>query len=248
MIRFLKRRHRDLAALAFLLVVYPQLTNEAHLSNDSPTLRWVLVFWFVMAVVGIAATVIKLRALEPTIGERKAEQAVKAPANRFLAAMMALPLVVEMPLFMLLGEDSMESWIGPVHMVLGVALWITLTQLGRKGGRAPLPRWLARSATVALILFELHLYTIFLESLWITDQSFHVTLRTLFVLLIPMVGLFYLLFLPATIGFYIEECTRRGSAALAGGVLLLRFVFYRYLPTYLVLYLEGRGLRLPWIF
>lgn len=248
--RFLRKHYRDVACLAYLLLVYPQMANASNLTPGSPAFHWISALWLLISLAGVAATAIKLRSLDPEIKKYNLQREVSAPAQRFLAGFIALPLMITMPIFMVLGPAGFESWLGPTHLSLGVVSWMLLLRFGR--GKGPDPafpdRWLGSVATVVLLLFELHLYTIFLESLAMADEGFRISMRSLLVLLLPMTGLYFLLFLPATIGFYIEECVRRRSPGMAAGVLWLKFAVYRFLPVYLLSYLEGRGLRLPWIF
>ncbi len=248
--RYLRHHYRDVAALAYLLLVYPQMTNASHLTPESPAMNWISALWLVISLAGVAATIIKLRSLDPEIKKYNLESEVRAPAQRFLAGFIALPLMITMPIFMVLGPAGFESWLGPTHMSIGVVIWILLLQFGRgkSKGMADQDKWLTHMATVVLVLFELHLYTIFLESLSMADEGFRISMRSMLIVLLPMTGLFFMLFLPATIGFYIKECVRHRSRAIALAMLWLKFVVYRFLPVYLLSYLEGRGLRLPWIF
>jgi hypothetical protein len=245
--RYLRRSYRDVAALVFFLFVYPQLINEAHFSMESES--WVLLcgFWFALALLGAGANVAKLGTLDSKINELKLHKEVKVQAIRFLAGWIALPLMILLPVFIWLDPDDHEALLGCSFMVLGLVLWLLVLNFGTGSKRPPTSKQTATVATVVLIFFELFLYTMFLESMWMTERSATMTIGLMFKLAIPMSVLYFLLFLPATIGFYIEAIVRHRSHALGIFVMWGRFVFYRYLPCYFVFYLEDRGINLPWI-
>lgn len=247
LLRWIARHHRDLVALFFFLVLYPRFTNEGHVT---PASRWwpaLTGAWAVLGALGVVANALKLHTLDGPIREAGLQAEVRAPALRFLAGTVALPLLLLLPLFMGLGEKRVGGWYGPIYLVVAAGAWLAVTRFGRGAERPAAPRWRARLATALLVLFELHVYTLFLESLWVADPGFTVTVRSVFVGALPMSVLFALLLLPATIGFYVERCVRHRSAAVAGGWLWLEFLIFRYLPTFALFYLEQHGLRLPWI-
>jgi hypothetical protein len=244
----LKLYYRDLTAVVFFVFVYPQLTNESHMSFESKYFVLLCIFWIFMAVVGVVANILKLSTLDHEIHEKKLQKEVKATACRFLAGWISLPLMVLLPIFLLLGPNEPPMWFGGIFIILGLVLWIVFLNVGKgtESERQPRLRTIIIS-NVLLIFFELFVYTIFLESLWMNEGVGIQSIGTLIKLALPMSLLFCMLFLPATIGFYIEATVHHGSRALAFIVLLFRFLVFRYLPVFGLVFFEQHNIHFPWV-
>jgi len=248
--RLLKKYYRDLTALGYLFFLYPLFSRVADFSPESKEWGLVVGLWLLIAVAGAVANVVKIRALGPEIEEHKLQKVVQSQGMRFMAGLIALPLMIVLPVF-IWWESSHETttpdWaLGVPYLIIGGILWLLLDPTAGVGRKAARSRNPARLATAALVVFELFVYTVFLEGLGSGDAGFHVSLTSIVILVFPTSALFFLLFLPSTIGFYVEATVRYRSAGVAAGVLWLRFILTRYLPVYVLFYLEGQGWRLPW--
>lgn len=246
MMRWATAYYRELITLGFLLFLYPQLTDRKNLIPDSPGFAWFHLLWIGMGLIGIAGNILKLRSLDPAIRDRRLLRQVTATPTRFLAGFIALPLMLFLPVFILVGEKNAETGLAVGFLLLGLVIWVLLLQSGSGRRREQPARRTVLLGNGLLILFELFLYTLFLESIWLAEEDFHITLFALVTLVLPMTGLFFLLFLPATIGFYIEECVRSGSWKVAAARQWFKFAVFRYLPTYTLFYMESHGYRFPW--
>jgi hypothetical protein len=247
LVSLLGRHYRDFAAVAFLLFVYPQLTNESHFSEESAYWNWLSGFCLFMGILGAMANVIKLRTLDSEIHGKKLQALVKAPILRFLSGLIALPLLITIPIVFLLRTNDPPSWIGGIFMGTGVVLWMFFFNVGIGAARPAPCKGTVITVNVLLIFYELFIYTIFLESLWMGEVVDVQSLSVLFILAVPMALLFCMLFLPATVGFYIEAVVGYGSHWRAFFVLLYRFMVFRYLPVFGLVYLEQQEIRLPWV-
>ena len=235
--RILWRYHRDLAVLIYLVVVYPVFTSETTYGVHPPTA--VVVLFLAICLGGLSGNWLVLRGLDGKIRERKMQKLVELPFFRFLAALVALPL---WPVFALGGliEGFLDSlWMPVVFFILAGVNGTMLSRYGRGRSHAVSPRWLTIVGTSQLLLFELTVYTILLEGFPLAEKNFHVSLASLPLLVVPMTGLFVLLFLPSFFAFHVEECVFRRSKGRAFLSLWARFIFTRYLPVYVYFYLRG---------
>lgn len=244
---YLRRSYRDVTALVFFLFVYPQLINESHFSMESESWGLLCGFWFALALLGAGANLVKLGTLDEKINELKLHKEVKTQAIRFLAGWIALPLLILLPVFLWFDPDDHEALLGGSFITLGLVLWLLLLNLGTGSKGPSISKQTATVATVVLIFFELFIYTVFLESLWMAERSATMTIGLMFTLAIPISLLYFLLILPATIGFYVETIVKHRSHGLGLMVMWGRFIFYRFIPCNLVFYLEDHGIKLPWI-
>jgi len=239
LLRFMERHYQDIVTTAFILLVYPLLTSKNNLSPQSTYWNLVCGLWFLMGIVGIVGNILKLSSLNFEIHKHKLQVEVKAPVARFLGAWIALPLQIVMPMFMFIGPEMSENLLGFSFLSVGLILWIFFLKVGTGAKKSAVPKKRRVITTnIMLIIFELTLYTIFLETLFMNEGVGVQSLSTLLMLSIPMALLFFLLFWPATIGFYIEAIVHHKSRRTAFTVLLYRFIIFRYLPIFGVFLLK----------
>ncbi|MHC4137179.1 MAG: hypothetical protein ACYTDU_02060 [Planctomycetota bacterium] len=239
MYRILRRYHRDLAALMYLLLVYPVFTSETTYGRHPPTA--VLALFLAISLGGLSGNWLMLRGLDRKIREQKLQRLVELPFFRFLAALVVLPF---WPVFAIGGlvEGFIDSaWMPVVFVFLAGVNGTMLSRYGRGRSNAVSPRWLTIVGTIQLLLFELTIYTVLLEGFPMAERNFHVSLASLPLLVVPMTGLFVLLFLPSFLAFHVEECVHRRSKGRAFLSLWARFILTRYLPVFLHFYLRGPG-------
>jgi hypothetical protein len=233
----LRRHHRDLVVVVYLLLVYPIFTSETTYGRDPPAA--VVVLFLLISLGGLTGNWLVLRGLDARIRARQLQELVELPFFRFLAALVALPF---WPVFALGGlvEGFGDSfWMPVVFIVLAAVNATMLSRYGRGRSDAASPRWLTIAGTAQLLIFELTVYTMLLEGFPLGEKDFHVSLASLLLLVVPMTGLFVLLFLPSFFAFHVEECVHRRSRGRAFLASWARFLLTRYLPVYLLLYLRG---------
>ena len=237
--RLLERYHRDLVVLIYLLFVYPIFTSEATYGRHPPIA--VLVLFLAISLGGVSGNWLTLRGLDRKIRERRLQRLVELPFFRFLAALFALPFWPVYALGALVEGFIDSAWMPVVFVLLAGANVTMLQRYGRGRSDAVSPRWLTIVGTIQLLLFELTVYTLLLEGFPLAEKDSHVSLAALPLLVVPMTGLFVLLFLPSFFAFHVEECVRRRSKGRAFLSLWARFILTRYLPVYLYFYLRGPG-------
>lgn len=245
-LHIIKVHYRDIVGWLFMLVVYPLLTVAGYARPGSESFRAMALLLFALILAGVVGNLLKLRSLDPAIVATGGEDQVQCYATRFLAGLVALPVLLIWPPMGYFGDAGVNV-IGPIYLVLAPMLWALILHYGKgKSGAAP-NRLLGRLGGGLLLLFEFTMYALFLDIFWASDPYFHLTFSALLIIAIPMTGLFFLMFLPATIGFYVEEIIATRSWKIAAFRLWYRFLLHRYLPAFGVFYLEQRGVELPWV-
>lgn len=229
----LGRYYRDIAAVLFFLLIYPILLHPRFYQGGHKTLASL---YFLLSLLGFLGNGLVL--WQADVRMQKPLKPSLRPF-RFLGGFIALPVFSLFGLMMLWEPPVSDAkFIGSYILFCCLSGWIVWSfgfGTPKKGQPKAHPQ-LHMVGTIALLLYELTLYTLFLETMPRNEAHLYITLRTLLILIIPMTLLYLLLFLPATLGFLVEDCMRYGDwrKALARGY--LRFIFYRYLPAYLALY------------
>jgi hypothetical protein len=244
--RWLGRHYRDLAGWLFVLVVYPLLTAAGHATPDSPHFGALAGALLVLMLAGVVGNVLKLRSLDPAIAASRMQDRVSCQPMRFLAGLVALPTLLLWPAGAYFGKAA-PNIIGTGYLILAPAMWASISHYGRGTDASPSGRIPGIVGTALLLLFEFTIYSLFLEIFWASGGIPEVSLALLLFMIVPMSLLFFLLLLPATIGFYIEEVLTQRSWKAAQWRLWSGFVLHRYLPAFGLFYLEGHDIELPWV-
>jgi len=234
----LLRYYRDFIIVAFYVFLYPILVSEYLIHNLPEHHRLAGIIWAGLGVLGILGNFFKLRSLDESVKEKNLQGKVQFGFWRFLSATVAQPIF---PVFGLSLYFFEPKWIGLIYTGFAIFCAVTIVAYGfgkHPQASGPVSRVLG---DIGLILFELSMYTLFLEIFFLEEPNFKITLKQVFLIFFPMSALFVLLFLPATFGFFLEEFIQKRSSKRAFFSLYARFVFFRFIPVFYGFY---RGLHL----
>jgi hypothetical protein len=240
-IDFVKRHYRHVVILAFFLFVHPLLLKFASFEGDDFP-PYVPFFLIALGTSGIFGTYLKLKELDPIILACQLEKKALLGCFRLIGGAVSLPIIPAIGLMGLLSIllGSPMSHTSDFEIILSYSLAAVPSSiifwkygLGKK--RSVYARH-KKIASVLLIVFELGLYTLFLETLNLANPHYAIARGQFFILLFAASALYFLLFLPALFAPFLELYLERKSIVEAVVISYLQFLFLRFLPIYWIYY------------